>query len=251
VSLGGKDLCVLGGTIRSKVDKDDAWFAALASSASAILDIGANVGYTALLANVYGRPDSVVLVDANADALGVALRNLAMNDMALNCRFHRAFVGSRDSEKVKFYTVGTGAAGSIYASHAKTASTVNSYFYIETITIDTLCTRLGLNPDLVKIDVEGAEHMVLEGAKQLAQKAGTIFFVEMHATEEVPMSENARKVLGWCDQVGYRPYYLKSHEVLAKPELIAHRGKCHLLLLPQAMTYPEYLRSIAEGSPLP
>lgn len=249
--MADRKLRVLSGTVRSQVDKDDAWFATLASSANVIFDVGANVGYTALLANLYGRPSSIVLIDANVEALGTALRNLAMNNMSINCRFHRAFVGAKDSEKVKFYTVGTGAAGSIYESHAKTASAVNSYFYVETITVDTLSTNLGLTPDLVKIDVEGAELLVLEGAKQLAGKMGCAFFVEMHATEEVPMLDNAGRIIQWCEQVGYRPYYLKNHELLARPDVIAHRGKCHLLLLPQTMEYPELLKTIAEGAQLP
>lgn len=234
-----------------KVDKDDAWFATLAMSAKVIFDIGANVGYTALLANLYGRPRDILLVDANAEALGIALRNLAMNNMALNCRFHRAFVSSSDSEEIKFYTVGTGAAGSMYPSHAKTASAANSFFFIGTITLDTLSEMLDLIPDLVKIDVEGSEHLVLEGADRILRKGTPIFLVEMHATEEVPMIENARRVIHWCENVGYHPYYLRSHELLLNPEMIAHRGKCHLLLLPAKASYPNQLKTIEEGSPLP
>lgn len=251
LSVAGRNLRVLRGTVRPKVDKDDAWFATLSAKANVIFDIGANVGYTALLANLYGRPRSIVLIDANVDALGTALRNLAMNNMAVNCRFHRAFVGAKDSDKVKFYTVGTGAAGSMYESHAKTAAAVNSYFYVETITVDTLCANIGLTPDLVKIDVEGAESLVLEGAQRLAEKMGCVFFVEMHATREVPMLDNAHKVIKWCERVGYYPYYLKNHEVLTRPEVIAHRGKCHLLLLPQTREYPKSLRTISEGAQLP
>lgn len=249
--MADRKLRVLNGTVRSKVDKDDAWFATLAAEANVIFDIGANVGYTALLANLYGRPSSVVLLDANVEALGMALRNLAMNNMAINCRFHNAFVGAKDSDKVKFYTVGTGAAGSMYESHAKTASAVNSYFYVETITVDTLSASMRLTPDLVKIDVEGAEFLVLQGAQQLAEKMQCAFFVEMHATKEVPMLDNAHKIIKWCERVGYRPYYLKNHELLTRPDVIAHRGKCHLLLLPQMMDYPDALKTIAEGAQLP
>src|SRR5690606_25082192 len=123
-----------------------------------------------------------------------AVKNLAANNMSLNCRFHQSFVSSSDTERVKFFTVGTGAAGSMYRSHAKTAAAIDSYVYVETVSLNTLCERTDLWPDLVKIDVEGAESLVLEGAEKLAELASAFFFVEMHSTMELPMIENAKRV---------------------------------------------------------
>lgn len=251
VNFLGKELRVLKGTLRLQVDKDDAWFAYLAKHARVLFDIGANVGYTALLANLYGSPKAIVLVDANLEALSTAVKNLAANNMSLNCRFHQSFVSSNDTERVKFFTVGTGAAGSMYRSHAKTAAAIDSYVYVETVSLNTLCDRTDLWPDLVKIDVEGAESLVLEGAEKLAELASAFFFVEMHSTMELPMIENAKRVLDWCERMNYKAYYLKEHELLERPEVIAHRGKCHLLLLPIQASYPSGLKSIQEGQDLP
>ena len=57
----------------------------------------------------------------------------------------------------------------MYASHAKSASSVQSSIEVKTVTLDYLYSFYGLKPDLVKIDVEGAETLVMEGAIKLAK----------------------------------------------------------------------------------
>ncbi|HMS65262.1 MAG TPA: hypothetical protein PKD83_08430 [Ignavibacteria bacterium] len=38
---------------------------------------------------------------------------------------------------------------------------------------------------------------------------------------------------------------------MVNSDLIANRGKCHLLLLPLKESYPEYLKGILQNSSLP
>ena len=53
---------------------------------------------------------------------------------------------------------------------------------VPTTTIDEFCARQGILPDLIKIDVEGAELAVLKGARETIRAAGKhlALFVEMH-----------------------------------------------------------------------
>ncbi len=75
--------------------------------------------------------------------------------------------------------------------------------------------------------------------------------VEMHSQPELPMQENAALVLDWCRENGYTPWYMKEAVAMDQPEMIEHRGRCHLLLLPDAEPYPQGLAAIPQGSPLP
>src|SRR5690606_6188274 len=86
VSIGGSQLRVYKGTFRG-IDKDEAWYAYLVKDANVIFDIGANVGWTALLACVYGKPNRIVLVDPNPMALTFAAGNLIINDFSEDCVF--------------------------------------------------------------------------------------------------------------------------------------------------------------------
>ena len=249
--LSGIKLKGLKGTYREKTDKDDAWFFELAKNSEHIFDIGCNIGYMSLIAAIQKKNKSIVLADPNPEALAKAAQNMVINNFGLKTRFISAFIGDSDSEKVKFYTVGSGAAGSMYASHAETALAVNSFYEVEKMTIDTLVKKVGYVPDLIKIDVEGAEYLVLKGAVKTASQKKSAFFIEMHSPKELPMVKNASLVLQWCKSNAYKAYYLKEAVELVDKEMIAKRGKCHLLLLPEGEPYPDYLKNIKEGSPLP
>ena len=249
--LCGLHLKTIKGTVRKKVDQDDAWFFYLAKNNDVIFDIGANVGYTALLALIQNKDRRYILADPNPLALADANKNLLMNSIGYNASYIPSFVADKKGEEVKFYTIGTGAAGSIYKSHAETASRLNSWFYVNTITLDSLYNYYNIIPDLVKIDVEGAESMVLEGAYELAKKSKTLFFVEMHANADISMIDNATRILSWCKKVNYSPWYMKHKERLLRSDQIAHRGKCHLLLMPDDSKYPNYLKYIDQSTELP
>lgn len=250
-NLIGRQLKVYAGTIGGHVDKDDAWFYALSLHHKSIFDIGANVGYTSILSSVADPNKKIVLVDPNPEALSYASGNLIKNDLSINKIFIPSFVSEKSGEKVKFYTIGAGQAGSMFATAADSARITNSFYWVNTLTIDDISELTGITPDLIKIDVEGAESLALNGASKVAKLKKTNFFVEMHAPEELPMEKNATLVLEWCKLNGYQAHYLKDHVVMNDPKMIAHRGKCHLFLLPVGVEYPAYLKGIKEGAQLP
>src|SRR5690606_5965558 len=150
-----------------------------------------------------------------------------------------------------FYTIGLGAAGSKYASHAQTAAALGAHTEVQTITLDDLMSYYATLPELVKIDVEGAELEVLEGARTLVEESRCKLFVEMHKIENLGMEASGDRVLDWCARTGYRAWYLKTGTALQSGAEIAHRGKCHLLLMPETEPYPEYLKGVLPNAELP
>jgi len=183
--------------------------------------------------------------------LSQAAKNLFVNSFGTNANFYSAFVSNKNQDEIKFYTVGNGAAGSMYKSHAETAAILDTYFWVKTITLDSLVAHYNVKPNLIKIDVEGAESLVLEGAKELATDVKPKFIVEMHALQELSMEKNTKKVLDWCKEVNYSAWYLKEGKAVTDPSHFANRGRCHLLLLPSSSGYPKYLENIGQSSNLP
>lgn len=250
-TLCGVQLNTVKGTLRKKVDQDDAWFFYLAKHNNIIFDIGSNVGYSALLAMIQHPDRNYLLVDPNPAALADANLNLVSNGLGKKACYYPAFVSNKQGAEVMFYTVGTGAAGSMYKSHAETASKLKSWFHVATVTLDYMLDFYEIVPDLIKIDVEGAEALVLKGAYKLAKEVKPIFMVEMHANQEITMEENAAQVLKWCEEVNYNAWYMKEGVLLENEAQITHRGKCHLLLREKTHDYPEYLKGISQSAPLP
>lgn len=249
--LLGAPLQTLKGTIRKETDYDDAWFYALARNSRVVFDIGCNHGYTAILGLIANPRNQMLLVDANPLAMAKAVKNLAINNLINNCRMFIGFLSNKPDENVIFYTVGSGAAGSMFKTHAKTAGSINSRINAQTSTIDNLCEMYKMNPDFIKIDVEGAESLVLEGSIKTALLKECRFLVEMHSSPELSMVENASKVLTWCANNDYTAWYLKEKTILLDVDMISHRGKCHLLLQPRGWSFPDFLISISQSDPLP
>ncbi|WP_178988992.1 FkbM family methyltransferase [Winogradskyella schleiferi] len=250
-NLCGIPLNVIPSTVRAQVDQDDTWWFYLCKHHNLVYDVGCNIGYTALLALIQDPNKQIVLVDPNPVALQNAALNIINNGLGSRVRYIAAFVGNKLDDTVKFYTVGSGAAGSMYASHAETASAMNSFINVRTITLDYMYDFYGLKPDLVKIDVEGAETLVMESATKLAREAKCTFFIEMHKVEGLGMEAAGDIMVKWCNENNYVAWYLKTEDVLTSGKTIATRGKCHLLLLPEGKPYPDYLKGIAQNSPLP
>ena len=242
-----KKLFLIDGTVRETADYDDAWSFALACNSEIIFDVGANIGQSSIPILCSKTIKKIVLIDPNPKALSVAAENVFLNNLSANCIFISAFASNSLGDNIDFWTIGCGAAGSVYESAAKSAKMINSCYNVPTITLDYLCEYYGLTPDYTKIDVEGAEIQVLEGAVNIAAKSQCKFLVEMHSSPELTMRKNALMILEWCDQNKYNAYYLKEHILLDGPEMIEHRGRCHLLLLPEKFDFPKYLININQG----
>jgi len=249
--LAGVELSVVKGSIRENVDQDDAWWFYLSKNHDVIYDIGCNIGYTALIALIHNSDKKLLLVDPNPKALHVASKNIINNLFGSRVQYMSAFVGDKVDDTIKFYTVGSGAAGSMYSSHAETASSINSFLEVKTVTLDHLYSHYDMAPSLVKIDVEGAETLVMQGSKKLAQETKCTFFVEMHNVQGLGMEGAAQIMLEWCHEMNYRAWYLKTATELLEAKTIRDRGKCHLLLMPLDKPYPEYLKSVAQYASLP
>ncbi|WP_432409997.1 FkbM family methyltransferase [Rasiella sp. SM2506] len=249
--LCGVPLKTYEGTIRSTPDQDDAWFYYLAKNHKLIYDIGANVGYTALLAMIQDPNRNYVLVDPNPLALQRAQGNLLQNKLGAKALYYPAFVSDKNNEVVKFYTLGSGAAGSMHASHAQSASAVNSFQEVPTVSLAYLYKFYGLKPDLIKIDVEGAETLVMDGAHTVAKETQCSFFIEMHHVEDISMEEGITKMILWAKEANYNVWYLKTGALLTTANSVKHRGKCHILLLPKEKEYPDYLKGVEQGMSLP
>ncbi len=235
---------VIKGTIRDHADKDDAWIFSLGANSKVIFDVGSNIGQSAILFLHHPSVERILLVDPNPVALGAAAENLMMNNLSMKASFIPAFLSEKENEVVDFYTVGYGAAGSKYKSHAETAARLDAHFKVATLTVDYLVRYYNITPDLVKIDVEGAEVEVLKGSVDLAAKRVTLFFVEVHSTNGIVANTDA--IIEWCKKNGYEAFYLKDHEVLDSNR-IKERGRYHALLVPSGSPYPPYLLSIKQG----
>jgi len=232
-------------------DYDDAWIFACCRNAKQIFDVGANIGKDILYAMIAKSDSHVFAIEANKEALIIASDHVIRNHFCNRVSFINFFVGKKDEQQIKLWTVGSGSAGSVYKQHATTAAKLNSYQNVNTITIDTLSKTHKVVPDFIKIDVEGAEYDVLRGACETVKSNQTRILIEMHSNPAMSMKENAENVLKWAVETAYSCWYLKEGRLLTNADEIVHRGRCHLLFQPKSWPYPDWLKSIHQSDPVP
>ena len=179
-------VCRLPGGEALRVDPDYrhlAWnaeeYAALKHQTPAggtVLDIGANVGcYTLLFAGWVGDTGRVYAFEPAAASRAGLERHLFLNGLADRVTVRREAVTDR-SGSMPFLDAGTHGDNRLLT--AATGETTN----VPATSIDEFCEAAAIAPDVIKIDIEGAELAALRGARHTIARAGAALslFVELH-----------------------------------------------------------------------
>ena len=176
-------------------------------------DIGANVGYYSILASkIVGKTGAVVACEPVIRNLSYLQRHVDLNK-AGNVRI-LAFACSDENSTARFSLGPNSAMGQIVMGEDERTGNDDAVL-VPTVTLDKIAEEMNLTPDVIKIDVEGAELGVLEGGRGiLTQKKPTIF-LSTHSTE---LRESCLSLL---HDIGYNPEALiggasDCHEFIAK-----------------------------------
>lgn len=247
-SILGNKYKVIRGTLQSKSDYDEAWLSFLSQKANVVYDIGCHIGKSALIISQSESVKKLVLVDPNPLSLSVAAENLIINNLSQNAIFIPKAAYFKSGDKIQLWTMrGPLAGASINVNFTETGTITKNYFEVETVTLDSIAEIYNSYPDLIKIDVEGAENTVLQGATEIAKRGNALFIVEVHSCEKMNIMENTDRILHWCNQNNYKAYYLCEHKEILDSILVKNRGRYHLLLIHRGSMYPNGLNKIKQA----
>lgn len=159
------------------------------------IDVGANIGgLSVAMSRIVGRRGKVVAFEANPH-LESWLRNDLKANRARNVVVATKAVSIRSGEKVKFYCDDSlFGVSSGFEKRGETWTEVE----VETVSLDDYCREHELTPKVIKIDVEGAEILVLRGAERLLTEGGPVVALEYQA------KHGANDPLVFLAEHGYR-----------------------------------------------
>lgn len=146
-------------------------FASRLAPGQVVYDLGANVGfYTVLAARGVGSAGQVHAFEPLPDNVKFLRRHVELNQLK-NVSIHACAV-SNVTGKLRFAFGGDRSTGRLDDSGS---------FEVDAITLDEFVfSRGSALPCVIKIDVEGAELCVLEGARQVLEKAKPAIFLATH-----------------------------------------------------------------------
>ncbi|MDQ3677732.1 MAG: FkbM family methyltransferase [Actinomycetota bacterium] len=182
---------------------------------ASVYDIGANIGFFSLLAaRLAGPTGSVEAFEPLPAAAAGLRRHVALND-ARTVTVHELAVAAH-SGRAQLMAVQE-ASWSHLAQRGRHPDT-QEVLEVQVVTIDELVAGGMRAPNVVKIDVEGAEIDVLEGMAETIRAHSPAIICELHGS-------NAEFV-AYADAIGYVAHNLDG------PPPLADAGAVHALALP-------------------
>ena len=143
-----------------------------------VLDVGANLGaYTLLFAMWVGQSGRVFAFEPAPESFAGLLAHVSLNGLADRVTAHQVAVSDTEGV-IAFQASGRDGANRIAAAGRQSQDILQ----IGSTTVDAFCRRMAVSPGLIKIDVEGAELQVLQGARETIGSAGggLHLYVELH-----------------------------------------------------------------------
>lgn len=168
VLASGDNGCWLG---TYEVEKQRSFLAVLPDK-KVVFDIGANVGFYSLLS-------AAVLRDQG--------RIFAFEPLPRNLQYLRRHIAINKRESIEVIDLALADISGtetfqLAASHAMGRLSSEGSVSVRVETLDALHDRGVLpDPDLMKIDVEGAEFRVLRGAVRMLRRANPVIFLSVHS----------------------------------------------------------------------
>jgi FkbM family methyltransferase len=201
----------------------DKAIASLVRPGDRVVDVGANLGYYTLrIAGMIGPAGRLDAFEANPRLAEIVARSVGFNGYDDRVRLHKAAAGDRCGELSFSISRRQGGSGHIAEAAADEGSAR------QTITVP--CVRLDdviEGPiDLLRMDAEGSEPLVLEGARTLLSRSPEIRICMEWANEMMSSRRSVPDLIAWLRGQGFRFWLIATDG--AFPEL----SDAELLALP-------------------
>ncbi len=145
-------------------------------------DVGANIGIYSFLFKSLVPQGRVVMFEPDPQNAKLILLTLAQSNLQ-NMELIEAAASDIEGTIAFFKDELSGATGAIASTELEVTfgnrhhGAVPAKIVVKTVTLDAICLRK-IDPDFIKIDVEGAEMSVFVGAMSLIKRASPAIFFE-------------------------------------------------------------------------
>ena len=188
--------------------KKQTLFAETVTEGAVVYDVGAHVGfYTLLASEIVGQSGKVIAFEPLPQNLHYLNKHLSLNQCG-NVKVIEAAVAEESG--TTFFTKG------ISSSMGYLSSTGD--YEVKVVSLDNLVLNREIPyPDYMKIDVEGAELLVLSGAKKILNDFAPVIFLATHG------ADIHKQCCDFLKSAGYHLQSIEEKNIYETDEILAFK----------------------------
>ncbi|GAA4466650.1 FkbM family methyltransferase [Nemorincola caseinilytica] len=179
----------------------------LSRNADTVFDVGANVGIISTIVAKEMKPGSVIYSFEPAP--------LSYKYLADTARVQKGNAGVKP-----FNFAVSNATGKLYFTNDGNSCTNHvakeneaNVIAVDAIALDSFCKQHGVIPDVIKVDIEGAEYWALQGMEQLLKENDIIVLMEIHSVFLAQNNITGAMFADIIDRAGYKVYNVDGREM--------------------------------------
>jgi FkbM family methyltransferase len=170
-----------------------------------ILDIGAHIGLCSIPISLYCNVERIYAFEPNDINREILKAHITANNIS-NIEVAANLVGKNHGELVELYSPeevsGIPSIANLQ-SMRKDNKTYRTSSHLQ-VSIDEFCKSRNIHPDIIKIDVEGAEFGVLEGATNVIKESRPYILISLHPKHLKSLGKNVNEIIEICESMNYQ-----------------------------------------------
>ena len=163
------------------------------------IDAGANIGYLSLRMGQHAKEGTVIGFEPDPVNYQRASENLALNSLS-NVFIHNLGLGSENGEVSMEIRSEHNLGGNRIGKPGANGRVV------PITTIDFFFNEVSLRIDLIKIDVEGYEWKMLQGARKILERDHPILFIEIDDDNLRNYDSTPLNIISYLIELGYKHF---------------------------------------------
>tara|TARA_B100000989_G_scaffold290193_1_gene263000 strand:- start:145 stop:978 length:834 start_codon:yes stop_codon:yes gene_type:complete len=189
----------------------------ISNNTKIVFDIGAHIGLCTLpLTHLTNRVFSFEASPTNQRYLK---NHININNCS-NVTIVPYLVGKKNNDNIDFYDTGDGSGiPSIVNLKFKKKNIVINHIKIKQINLDNFVKENSIIPDVIKIDVEGSEFNILDGAKLILKSYRPKIIISLHPEHLKFLNRNVSEIYDYCEKYSYELLSCIDEHLILKDEL--------------------------------
>lgn len=183
-----------------------------------VIDVGANIGlYTIFFANIISAENKVFAIEPTKQAYEYLCDNIVRNRLTEKILLYKGVVTNKPGKYQINFIPGLEEYSSLRKiNHPVVKNKKSLNEEVKGQTIDNIVKKYKLKPGFIKLDAEGAEKLILEGAFNTLSIYRPIIFSELSDKLLQVYNTNSQEVIGILEKFKYKVNYLNDENINKK-----------------------------------